>query len=86
MSATLSPDYLTLPILRLLSAKAQGCKNRLKPSKTCHVGIHWIDLAEYSQMSTYLPWFQLFFSLLHHFVMAKLATSSIRVNIYAAGG
>ena len=27
----------------------------LKPSKPCHVGIHWIGLTEYSQMSTHVP-------------------------------
>ena len=26
-----------------------------KPSKPCHVGIHWIALAEYSQMSAHGP-------------------------------
>ena len=32
-------------------------------------------------MSTHVPWFQSFFSVfLHRFVLAKLATSSIRVN------
>ena len=32
-----------------------------KSSKPCHVGIHWIALAEYSQMSTHVPGFQSFF-------------------------
>ena len=42
------------------------------PSKPCHVGIHWIALTEYSQMSTHMPGFQLFLKgLLHHFVRAK---------------
>ena len=36
-------------------------------TKPCHVGIHWIALPEYS---------------LHHFVLAKLATSSIGVNLF----
>ena len=31
-----------------------------KPSKPCHIGIHWIDLTEYFYMSTHLPGFQLF--------------------------
>ena len=31
-------------------------------------------------MSTHIPGFQSFFSFLHHFAMAKLATSSIRVK------
>ena len=48
----------------------------------CHVGIHWIALAEHSQMSTHVPGFQsfLFLAFLHHFVLAKLANSSIRVK------
>ena len=44
---------LTLPMLRLLLlSKAQGCKDFRKPSKPCHIGIHWLALVEYSQMST----------------------------------
>ena len=39
---------LPLPMLRLLSFKALGCKDFLKSSKPCRVGIHWIALAEYS--------------------------------------
>ena len=35
-------------------------KRFLKPSKPCQVGIHWIALAEYSQMSTHVPGFQSF--------------------------
>ena len=46
---------LNLQMLRLLSSKAQGCKDFWKPSKPCFVGIHWIALAEYSQMSTNMP-------------------------------
>ena len=46
-----------LPILRLLSSKGQRCR---KHSKPCHVGIHWIALAECSQMSTHVPGFQSF--------------------------
>ena len=33
----------------------------LKKSKPCHVGIHWMVLAEYSQMYTHVPGFQSFF-------------------------
>ena len=68
----------TLPMLRLLSSKARGRKGLLKPSKPCHVGIHWIALAEYSQMSTHMPGFQSFSGFLHLFVLVELATSSIR--------
>ena len=53
--------YLTLPMLKLLSSKAQGCKGLWKTSKPCHVGIHSIALAEYSQMNTHMPGFQSFF-------------------------
>ena len=45
------------PMLRLLSSKAQGRKYFWKPSKPCHVSIHWKALAEYSHMSTHLPGF-----------------------------
>ena len=33
----------------------------LKPSNSCHVGINWIALIEYSQMSTNVPGFQSLF-------------------------
>ena len=39
---------LTLPMLRLLSSKAQGRKDFWKSPKPCHVGIHRIALAENS--------------------------------------
>ena len=58
LSTVLEKPRLSLPMLRLLSSEAQGCKDFLKPSKPCHVGIHWIALDEYSQMSTHLPGFQ----------------------------
>ena len=72
----------TLPMLRLLPFKAQGRNKFWKPSKPCHVGIHWKTLAEYSQMSTHVPvMFQSFFMwFYHHFVLAKLAISSIMDN------
>ena len=55
------------------------CPER-KDAKTCHVGIHWKALAEYSQMSSHLSFFSdILYRFLHHFVLAKLATSSIRV-------
>ena len=37
--------------------KVQGHKDLGKPSEPCHVGIHWIALIEYSQMSTHVPGF-----------------------------
>ena len=63
---------LTLPMLRLLSSKAQGCKDFPKTSKPCHVGIHWIALAEYSQMSTHVPGFQSFFKIFASFCIGKI--------------
>ena len=78
---------LTLPML--VSSKEQECKDFRKPSKPGHVGIHLIALAEYSPMSTNMPRFKSFFQVfLYHFVLAKLATSSIRVkgNTYAFMG
>ena len=72
----------TLPILRLLSSKAQGRKDFWKPSKHCYVGIHWIALTEYSQMSTNMPGFQSLFSFLEIILYGPnlIATSSKRVN------
>ena len=68
-------------MLRLLSSKVRVRKDIWKTSKLCHNGTHLIALAEHSQMSTHLPGFQSFFLFLHHFVLAKLATSSIWVNV-----
>ena len=45
----------------ILSSIAQGRKDFWRPFKPCHVGIHWIPLPEYSQMSTHLPGFRSFF-------------------------
>ena len=51
-----------------------------KPSKPSHVGVHLIALAEYSHSCTHVTGFQAFLlGLLHHFVLAKLTTSSISV-------
>ena len=44
----------------LLSSRTQGHKDLWKSFKHCHVGIHWIALLEYSQMSTHIPGFQSF--------------------------
>ena len=65
---------------RLLSSKAQRHKDFRKPSEPYHVGTHWIALTEYSQMSTHMPGFESFSGLLHHFVITKLATTSVRVK------
>ena len=60
--------------------RAHGPTDLWKPSKPCHIGFHWMALNEYSQMSTHLPshFSGVFFA---SFIMAKLATSNIRVNI-----
>ena len=68
-------------MLRLLSSKAQTCKDFWKPYKPCHVGIHYTALAEYSQMSSPIcQGFSHFLGFLHHFALGKSATSSIVVN------
>ena len=36
--------------MKLLSSRAQGHNDFWKPSESCHVGIHWIALAEYPPM------------------------------------
>ena len=71
--------YSTLPMRKLPLSKAQERKDVLKPSKSNHVGTHWIAVAEHSQISTHLPGFQ---SFLHHFVFTKVSTSCIRVNAF----
>ena len=64
---------LTLPMLRLLSFKAQGYKYFWKPTKPFHVGIHWIALAECSQMSTHLPGFQVVISFFVSFCICQIS-------------
>ena len=71
--------FLTLPILRLLSSKAQGCKVFWKTSKPCQVGIHRIDLAEYYWMITILSRIQSFFNFCI-ILCCKNSTSNIGVN------
>ena len=70
------PFLLTLPMLRLLLPKAQGCKLFWKiknqKSKPCHVGIHWIALTEYSKMSTHLPGLQSFFRFFGIFCIGQI--------------
>ena len=72
---------LNLPMLRPLQSKGQGHKDLWKSSEPCHVGIHWIALTEYSQMSTHNSQsFSIFSAFLCHLILVKLATSSISVN------
>ena len=72
--------YSTLPMLRLLSSKAQRRKYFWKPSKPCNVGIHWKTFAANVQMSTHVPGFQSFFRSFAQFCIGQFATSSIRVK------
>ena len=68
-----SHNSLTLPMLRLLSSKGQGGKDFWKTLKPCHVVIHCIALAEYSQMSTHMPWFQSFFRFFVLFCIGQIS-------------
>ena len=65
-------------MLGLLTSKSE--EDLWKPSKPCRVGIHWVALAEYFQMSTHVPGLQSFFMFSYHFNLTKFVTSSIRVN------
>ena len=56
---------------RATFVQSTSSKDFCKQSKPCHVDIHWIALAEHSQMSTHMPGL---------FLLAKLATSNIRVE------
>ena len=56
----LQNEVYTSDILHPSNAKATFIQ-RSKPSKPCHVGIHWIAFTEYSQMSTHMPGFHSFF-------------------------
>ena len=71
---------LALPILRLLSPKAKEPKDFWKPSKPCHVGIHWIALT--FRWEPMCQSFRFFLGFWPHFVLGNLATSSIRVKMY----
>ena len=64
---------ITLPILRLLSSRAQGCKGFRKPCKSCHVGIHWIALNEFAQMSTHVAGFQSFYMPIALFCIGQIS-------------
>ena len=67
-------------MLRLLLSKAQGHNIKEKHPNPV-VLVLWIVLIEYSLMSTDMPKFQSFFlGFLHYFVLAYLATISIRVK------
>ena len=70
----------TLPMLMLLSYKAQERKFFWKPSKICHVATHWIALTKYSPMSNHMPGFQWFLRIFAAFCIGQFSTSSIRVT------
>ena len=72
---------LTLPLLRLLLSCAQECKFFWKLSKPCHVGIHWKALLSTLRWVPICQGFGHLQGFLHHFVVAKLAISSIRVKL-----
>ena len=69
-------------MLRLPSSKAQGHKDVLKPSKPCHVGIHLKAFTEYSDEYPYARVSVISQLFLCHFILVKLAVSSIRVKTY----
>ena len=79
-------EGLALPMLRLHLSKAQGRYYFGKPSKPCHIGIHWITLTEFHQMSTHMPGFHTLFRVFCTILLqAKLATISIRGNSLRCG-
>ena len=51
-----------------------------------YVGIHWIALAEYSQMSTHVPGLDHFSGFKHHFVLAKFIATRQRVPEWGQTG
>ena len=70
-----SPNPSNAEATFVKSTKAQRfLKNNFEP---CHVGIHWIPSDEYPCARVSV----IFLGFLHHFVLAKLATTSIRVKV-----
>ena len=43
---------------KALKLEVHKVPEKVERPKPCHVGIHWIALVEYSQMSTHVPGFQ----------------------------
>ena len=76
----LALEGLAIPILRLLSSEGHGLKVFWKSSKPCHVGIHWIALAEFSQMSTHVPRFQSFSRFLHLVGTTTCCTTALLIK------
>ena len=65
-------NILTLLMLRLLSFKSQEHNDFWKTSKPYQVGIHCKALAEYSQMSTHLLGFQIYFRVFKSFCIGQI--------------
>ena len=77
-------NHSTISMLRLLSSKAQGRNHFWKLSKTLSILLVFIGKLSLSTLR-WVPMcqgFSHFFGFLHHFVLAKLATSSISVKYY----
>ena len=70
-------------MLRLLSPKAQGREDFWKPSKPFHVGIHWLTLAEYSQICQGFIHFQVFASFYNGQISHQ--QHNIRANPHVTG-
>ena len=70
---TMTMLTLTLLMLRLLSSNTQEHKDFGKTPKPSHVGIHWIALAEYSQMRTHVQGFQSFFRFYASFGIGEIS-------------
>ena len=51
----------------------QNTRTQRKPSKSFHVGINWIALPEYSQMSTQVSGFQSFFRFFASFCIGQIS-------------
>ena len=58
---TFLPSGSHLPNAEVTSIQSTRTQRFLKPSKPCHVGIHWIALTAYSRMNIKVPGFQSFF-------------------------
>ena len=63
-------------------SNAEAIFVKSKKTKPCHVEIHWKALDEYCQMSTHVKGFSHFSFFWHHFVLTKLAPSSIRAKMF----
>ena len=74
-------EIIAYLMLRLILSKAQGCEDLWKAFKPCHVGIHWIALAQYSQMSTHMPGFQSLFSFFASFCIGQISHHQAAVNV-----